>query len=189
MTIENALEMNRIDLESEIDQARTRDDVMTPVKILGKMIIDRGHGGLKNLSSRVDDVARIETKMSAADEEYNMRRLGLRDASIVVLGASIISIENAIKDQQYDHEEFLAIANTGRVGTLYPEFVDENQANRAQPVRQEIWMSMVRIAREDKFFTNFFKRENQHVIPDLLRGFLERNGYLAEIRRMLFPTL
>ena len=110
-------------------------------------------------------------------------RNGMRDMGAVILGNSIISINDTICDGEVDLNVLRSrlihgFRNTG----IYVGELDENEREIGITPRLE-WEDMIEAAAEDKTLTVFLK--NQDLIPGKLSDYLMNANTLAFINPIL----
>jgi hypothetical protein len=151
----------------------------SPVNVMARIYLKEGALGLSGGRDRIASVMSGEFDIHRVREVS--RSLELNTYGIIV-GASILSIEEIIKDQIFDQITFNSRMENAFVGSgIRPDIIDQPEI---EPVDPKKVAQIIRAATSDRTFGSFFK-EDFGVLPVSLQDFLIQTRFHAAIDRIL----
>jgi len=141
----------------------------------GKKLIDKLNSSNTAFEMDIADFQRLP-----AEDRKNM----FANFAAFVFGNSVLSLERALVNREYDHKDFCNRYNL-EASSFHLSKVEVGIEEREE-LSYEKLSTMHSLVRQDKTFAIFFK-EGIQAMPNILRRFLETGGIIPVIQEDILP--
>lgn len=176
MSIENFFANNPADSEFTQAVSWERSNGASPVGFMANILTKEGRNGLRPLGNAVSS-----GDIESAEILYKHY---FANSAAIFLGVSLLSIEDILREGQFDQETFNARTKMAHTGTYISPELFTNPICEA--ISSANYKTFVQTATEDKTFASFFRREFIS-LPESLQEILERHRLIMPIRDYLLP--
>lgn len=176
-------ELNKI-IQEEASSFR-RSKIVT----LARNLAREGGRGLREASSKFNG----SDTMFALDEESILRiptefRVDVVDyLTAVVVGNSIISIDEMIWDKKFSLRNWYDRYNFDTSGTLFIPIRLGGGKDESRVIDDSMWRKVISLAIEDKTLASFFTDKNKHLIPVEIEKYIEDTDMRLTINGTILP--
>lgn len=145
----------------------------SPVRFMAEKLTNQGREGLVKVGPDFLDA------VSAENQRLIQRYIGsyLKNSSAIYLGASIMAIEDILKDGHFDSHEFNSRLRYFYSATFLDPVLAPNEG--MELIEEDKMKDIIKVATKDKTFTTFFY-ENFTALPAGFRHYLDqRDNYVG----------
>ncbi len=140
------------------------------VGVLAEKIADAGRDGLRAFAYQQErGGVGIIFRSPEAGQDVNIPQ----DLTAIVLGASVVAVEQMLGNREYFHNRFIEQINDRLTGTRFGKFAVPEQHVKWRRIGRGDWEQMVEAARRDPTLSTFFYEQNRHILPEKMQEFLK----------------
>ncbi|HVT01371.1 MAG TPA: hypothetical protein VHE53_04025 [Patescibacteria group bacterium] len=197
MSVEHIFKQGFADFDAE-NQRRvglSMTDRENVASVAGVRLIEMGGEYVKDVSRQFDSQT---NSMDPEEIQMGMIQHGAPGVAIIAYGSAIIYLENALVDKYFDFGNYITEVNLGLKRTLHPgvtggeldpvEFLNvsdkpmDDAGIESENGKPSKWKKMIDLQVGDPYFTKFFLPENEELLPNSLRTFLNETRLMEIIR-------